>query len=145
MLCPLSLALTYENPALLARYQRDYPQHTLPADIALQEIIKYLWMTEKQRQDRLAFPENPALNFSARMYPEMAEIDNMWHTFLLFTRDYADFCERYLGRFIHHVPNTNADDALSPEAFELDFTRYLSYVFDELGAETVKRWFAEYV
>lgn len=31
-------------------------------------------------------------------------IDQMWHTFLLFTRDYASFCTTYLGRFLHHEP-----------------------------------------
>lgn len=33
-----------------------------------------------------------------------AEIDAMWHTFLLFTREYRGFCEDYLGRFINHEP-----------------------------------------
>lgn len=31
-------------------------------------------------------------------------LDDGWHTFVLFTREYADFCQRYLGKFIHHVP-----------------------------------------
>jgi hypothetical protein len=31
-------------------------------------------------------------------------VDDMWHTFLLFTRDYRDFCHAYLGRFIDHRP-----------------------------------------
>ena len=31
-------------------------------------------------------------------------VDVGWHTFLLYTRDYAEFCERVAGRFIHHVP-----------------------------------------
>lgn len=32
-------------------------------------------------------------------------IDAGWHEFLMFTRDYADFCQKYFGRFIHHNPN----------------------------------------
>ncbi len=31
-------------------------------------------------------------------------IDSVWHTFLLFTRDYDDFCRSYVGRFVHHEP-----------------------------------------
>jgi hypothetical protein len=27
-----------------------------------------------------------------------------WHTFILFTRAYAAWCERFAGRFIHHEP-----------------------------------------
>lgn len=33
------------------------------------------------------------------------EIDEGWHNFIMFTQDYADFCNRFFGRFIHHVPN----------------------------------------
>lgn len=31
-------------------------------------------------------------------------VDIGWHTFILYTRDYAKFCERVAGRFIHHNP-----------------------------------------
>lgn len=31
-------------------------------------------------------------------------IDQMWHTFLLFTKDYREFCEQNLGLFINHEP-----------------------------------------
>lgn len=31
-------------------------------------------------------------------------VDVGWHTFLLYTRDYAGFCQRVAGRFIHHIP-----------------------------------------
>ena len=32
------------------------------------------------------------------------QIDDIWHEFILFTRDYYHFCKNYLGQFIHHVP-----------------------------------------
>ena len=31
-------------------------------------------------------------------------VDIGWHAFLVYTREYADFCERISGRFIHHTP-----------------------------------------
>lgn len=31
-------------------------------------------------------------------------VDDAWHEFLLFTRNYDSFCQRALGRFLHHVP-----------------------------------------
>lgn len=31
-------------------------------------------------------------------------VDVAWHEFILFTRDYRDFCQRGLGHFLHHVP-----------------------------------------
>ena len=31
-------------------------------------------------------------------------VDDLWHEFLLFTRDYASFCDAAFGRFLHHTP-----------------------------------------
>ncbi|MEZ5627328.1 MAG: hypothetical protein R3E34_07365 [Rhodocyclaceae bacterium] len=31
-------------------------------------------------------------------------VDDAWHEFILFTRNYQDFCRKGLGRFLHHVP-----------------------------------------
>ena len=38
-------------------------------------------------------------------------VDYGWHAFVLHTVDYARFCERVAGRFVHHVP-TDADEEL---------------------------------
>ncbi|MCU7722260.1 hypothetical protein ODJ79_00875 [Actinoplanes sp. KI2] len=32
-------------------------------------------------------------------------VDIGWHAFILYTREYAEFCHRIAGRFIHHVPD----------------------------------------
>ncbi len=31
-------------------------------------------------------------------------VDVAWHEFILYTRDYQQFCERGFGRFLHHLP-----------------------------------------
>jgi hypothetical protein len=30
--------------------------------------------------------------------------DDLWHEFILYTRDYDDFCRKSFGRFLHHTP-----------------------------------------
>jgi hypothetical protein len=37
-------------------------------------------------------------------YSPSATVDIGWHTFILYTREYANFCEQIAGRFIHHAP-----------------------------------------
>lgn len=32
-------------------------------------------------------------------------VDIGWHTFILYTKEYASFCEQVAGRFIHHEPS----------------------------------------
>jgi hypothetical protein len=34
-------------------------------------------------------------------------VDIGWHTFILYTRSYAEFCDRVAGRLLHHEPNDN--------------------------------------
>lgn len=31
-------------------------------------------------------------------------VDDLWHEFILYTRDYEQFCKRAFGRFMHHTP-----------------------------------------
>jgi hypothetical protein len=44
-------------------------------------------------------------------------VDIGWHTFILYTVEYAAFCDRTAGRFIHHVPND--DPGVSPVQVKL--------------------------
>jgi hypothetical protein len=33
-------------------------------------------------------------------------VDEAWHEFITYTRDYAAFCDRAFGRLLHHIPET---------------------------------------
>lgn len=33
-------------------------------------------------------------------------VDTAWHEFILLTKNYADFCDKAFGRFVHHEPHT---------------------------------------
>lgn len=42
-------------------------------------------------------------------------VDYGWHAFILHTVDYADFCQRVAGHFVHHVP-TDGENEQEPGA-----------------------------
>jgi hypothetical protein len=63
---------------------------------------------ERVMVQALAFLGACALNPGAGLAPS-EEVDMGWHTFILYTREYAEFCERVAGRFIHHTPNDETD------------------------------------
>jgi hypothetical protein len=143
MLPELNNVLKYTNTYVLERYTKDYPNNSLTAEEALRELLKYFWLSEKYSMDLQLDPNNKSLHFFCAMHEEMKEIDDMWHTFLLFTKEYMSFCNYYFNKFIHHEPLMNANQP-TDEDFEIDLTRYLSYVYDQLGEETVRAWFKEY-
>jgi hypothetical protein len=43
---------------------------------------------------------------SGRRYVSMPSqvVDDLWHEFILYTRDYNRFCQRAFGTFLHHTP-----------------------------------------
>ena len=56
-------------------------------------------------------------------------VDAVWHTFILFTEEYADFCDRYLGKFLHHKPTTSR--TIPGKASALDFFEVYEQVFGQ--------------
>lgn len=44
------------------------------------------------------------ISLSKRQCTPSLVIDNIWHEFILFTREYQAFCNEHFGRFIHHSP-----------------------------------------
>jgi len=45
-------------------------------------------------------------------------VDDAWHCFILFTRDYATYCRERFGRFIHHEPMESPDRGAYKRAYE---------------------------
>ena len=133
MLPELKTLYSYKNEAVMRRYTQDFPHATLSAENAFKELMKFMWLSLKARSDRKSF--------SCAIHQEMTEIDNMWHTFLLFTRDYQTFCNNYLGEFFHHIPLSNQSKLPSDEEYESELTEYLTYICDNLNEKTLKTWF----
>jgi hypothetical protein len=52
------------------------------------------------------------------------EVDAVWHTFILFTRDYHAFCEEVFGHYLHHQPTAAGepvDSAAARDAFRRSY------------------------
>lgn len=41
----------------------------------------------------------------SKSYSPSEQVDIGWHTFILYTREYQQFCQKIAGRFIHHSPS----------------------------------------
>ncbi|KAF4410305.1 hypothetical protein GCU69_04520 [Streptomyces lycii] len=59
---------------------------------------------ERVMEQALGFLAACAKNVSGRPLSPSPVVDIGWHTFLLHTRQYAEFCDKVAGRFIHHEP-----------------------------------------
>lgn len=137
----LSHLIQFPNDKIIARYHKDYPQSKMHPEESWVELMKFIWLCHKHQTDKKNLPENEALLFDCVIHTEMNDIDNMWHTFLLFTRDYQQFCLECLGgRFFHHEPLEEGKQ-VNHDTYAEELTHYLSYIYDNLGKETVLKWF----
>ncbi len=80
-------------------------------------VAKYHHMdlpyAERIIDQTLAFLATAAVHASEPLTPSPT-VDKGWHKFLERTADYAEFCQKIAGRFIHHVPDD--DDTLDGDA-----------------------------
>lgn len=58
---------------------------------------------------------------TARLSMPSILVDDMWHEFMLHTRDYAAFCDAAFGRFLHHEP----ESAMTPAQAAANRSRLL--------------------
>ena len=101
-------AMTYPFDAIVERYE-------------LEEGVPHVIAREHEREVKrylLLCAVNPTANYGMK-----GPVDKLWHTFLLFTVDYAHFCETIAGRFIHHVP-ASAQSRSRSGAYELFLADY---------------------
>jgi hypothetical protein len=70
---------------------------------------------ERVVEQTLAFLVACARHPDGHLVPSQL-VDAGWHAFILHTADYAEFCQRVAGRFIHHRPDNSGDAVLVQQA-----------------------------
>ena len=135
--------LAYRHPAVVRRYQRDFPLNVDRAEQLFEDLMRFFWASKKQSLDHSKNPQDVALDFTFIMDDEMREIDHMWHVFLLYTQDYMDYCHKYFGEYLHHLPDVVQTSPNVVRDFVPNLEKFLAYVYDNLGEDVVRRWFAK--
>ncbi|HEY3804288.1 MAG TPA: hypothetical protein VGL61_16840 [Kofleriaceae bacterium] len=137
-------ALSYENEEIVAKFRASYDVSLDDARELFDDMKKWLWLCgTRPRSMRLT------------VFGPMKLIDEMWHTFILFTREYTEYCQDNFGFYIHHAPTTRAEverhkqrvlSNAEQTQVELRAERraMLLLVAEEFGETTLRRWFAEY-
>ncbi len=79
-------------------------------------------------------------------------IDEMWHTFILHTKQYFNFCFTQFNRFIHHVPTPSEEKVKMEERLKIaplevlkeseeKISKQYSLIYDKYGPETLVKWY----
>lgn len=142
--------LAYEYSWLAPKFQERYALSRSEAEDVFLETKRWLWLVAYA----YTTPGSP-VPLTVIGLPQLTIVDEMWHSFMLFTQAYAQFCETYFGWFLHHMPTTStereqlqAERQSDPVAFEqariAEFRVQARFVGATLGAPTVRKWFCDY-
>ncbi len=137
---PLRRVLAYRNRDVVDAFREKYDVTHREARELFEDTKKWLWLASQAQVDAIG---------------PLRAIDEMWHTFVLFTPDYTRFCDTYFGRYIHHVPVPERElrarrrrMARNPRAevraIQDRLEALIEVVWTHLGRATVARWFQHY-
>jgi len=135
----LDALLAYKNEEVVARFCKQWSTSRAEGRRIFTDLMRFLWLTGSTNE---------------HLSPVWV-VDEMWHMFLVYTRDYARFCSRYFGHMIHHGPTTLAERRAWREQARRslprarakatkDLTRQVGLVLDHLGERVMLRWYVAY-
>ena len=87
---PLDAVMAYENEGVVRRIATDLSIKVEKAAELFGDLKRFLWAASQAEHGAIPPPL----------------IDEAWHAFVLFTEDYAGFCQQFFGEFLHHQPHT---------------------------------------
>ena len=144
---PLDDVLAYRNDLVIHGFTKRFALEADEAEKIFVEMLRWLWY--------IASTEPTAENPEAHAIDNpILVIDEMWHEFILVTRDYTEFCDSMFGRYIHHRPEGDGDGKPDP-AGAADVKRALAAllarkrakyegIYDGLGKETFITWYHDF-
>ena len=64
------------------------------------------------------------------------DVDELWHAFILFTKEYADFCKQTCGYFVHHAPTIKEEKTTrTPESNKAARQAFIELYKTHFGTE----------
>ncbi|MCZ4611890.1 hypothetical protein O3S80_50725 [Streptomyces sp. Lzd4kr] len=141
----LATVMSYDAPQVVHKFLEFFQMSYSEAEDLFGHLKKWLWFCAmRMRQGE-----------SSTITHELLLIDEMWHCFILFTREYAEFCDKYLGGFVHHAPTTkDQKDRMSREisndrqAFmerrQGELRSQCEAIAGILDAQTLFTWYVEF-
>lgn len=139
----LNQVASYKHQEVILRFMDEYDLSEEETKDIFEEMKKLLCLMAKY-PDEYIFTHEP-----------LWIIDEMWHTFLMYSKDYEDFCLKYFDRMIYHQPIARAqkmaiinDLKVKKEETEAKLKPVVknlySLIYDYLGQDTLVKWIKVY-
>ncbi|ACA88068.1 hypothetical protein [Shewanella woodyi] len=143
----LEAVLAYQNTDVTDRFIKLYGVKESEAVEIFEDVKRWLWMASETQK---------SVNKAVVIDSALVVLDEMWHNFMLFTRDYGQFCKEYFGGYIHHSPMTADEIAMAESELKglsvaerktalMEKKRWqYEFIYDQLGEQVFMRWYKQY-
>ncbi|WP_405630534.1 hypothetical protein [Pseudoalteromonas sp. Ld20] len=133
----LECIVDFKCANVLDGFQKSFKIERIEAEKIFNEMLKWMWFCSSPKTTGARVIDAPILI-----------IDEMWHTFILYTKEYFYFCDKFFGHYMHHSPTTSEDLDKYKKLSETDLleskrTQY-ELVYDLLGKDTFITWYHEF-
>ncbi|WP_291960115.1 hypothetical protein [Maribacter sp.] len=143
--------LKYENEDVVYRFQKLFEVKEEEAIELFRDTLRWLYAIDLNNK----LFTSGEIDFTIGINDDLLILDEMWHNFILFTKEYDSFCNDYFGYFIHHQPMTKIksiqenDEIISnyeniQNERKLFFKKQYSFIYDLLGKDILVKWHKEW-
>lgn len=118
----LDAVMSFPMGNVVARYTKDHPKQEPNAALHERELKRYLFLCALH-------PD--------RGWPMVSALDELWHTFIIFTKDYHAFSGQLGMPYLHHEPFVDGQDTSAVPAI---YQEFLSLYVQQFGEAPVSIW-----
>lgn len=122
---------------IIARFLKEYDIDKNVAIDILEATKTFLWLGDKYYKEQ---------NKNLSIFKENYVIDEMWHNYILFTKEYFEFSKTVFGRYIHHLPNIDEGEGeeLSEDEKNQKLKDDITFIGGNIGAEKLRIWYLDW-
>lgn len=149
----LNEVMAYHNEHVIGSFMKSFDLPESETRDIFEQLKRMLWLGNEMEFDGL-HDEGKAFSIDR----SLLILDEMWHTFILCTKDYQQFCMEIFGYYIHHNPQVESETDKMTRHAEFsglneaqviarlaDEKRWqYAYVFKKLGKEIFIKWYTEF-
>ncbi|MGQ3888128.1 hypothetical protein ACQUW5_03725 [Legionella sp. CNM-1927-20] len=123
--------LQYENQQVIHYFCHHNPSLSFEqAHELFKDLLAWMWLTMLRKSSKR----------HTYLFGPLLTLDELWHAFILHTRDYTNFCENYFGQYFHHdIEPINQEYELNPD----ELADFIEDCFTYLGEAWVERYFSD--
>ncbi|MCA8090569.1 hypothetical protein LGM65_06635 [Burkholderia anthina] len=137
--------IEYKNDSVIKKFRDEWSLSEQAACDIFEETKKFLFLANYAQKRCVTFEIDESVLI----------IDKMWHTFILFTKEYSEFCDVFFGKMLHHTPFCRAHliekiRDLSSHGISLSeykrnrLQQQIDIIHETFGIGTVKKWYVDF-